>query len=140
LQGAIAQVMPALETTLSSLAAGPMQPRQMEQAARALGSLTRTLRELNGLVAEYGAQGGVDDPVDLDELRASLSRQIDALIEEERQERPRRYLAGWQEFAAQAANPCTTLTRTFSPRPPAASAPTIAKRRSRSSAAGRSRA
>jgi hypothetical protein len=105
LQGAIAQVMPALETTLSSLAAGAMQPRQMEQAARALGALTRTLRELSGLVAQHGAQRGDADPVeDVDELRASLNRQIDALIEEERQERPRRYLAAWEEFAAEAAS------------------------------------
>ena len=105
LHGAIAQVMPALETTLSSLAAGPMQPRQMEQAARALGSLTRTLRELHGLAAQHGAQRRDDDPLeDVDELRASLNRQIDALIEEERQERPRRYLAAWEEFAAEAAS------------------------------------
>jgi len=113
LQGAIAQVMPALETTLSSLAAGPMQPRQMEQAARALGSLTRTLRELHGLVAQHDAQRGDGDPgddtgddicEDVEELRASLNRQIDALIEEEREARPRRYLAAWEEFAAQAAN------------------------------------
>ena len=105
LQGAIAQVMPALETTLSSLAAGPMQPRQMEQAARTLGSLTRTLRELNGLVAEYGAPGSDDDPAqDADALRESLKRQIDELIEQERQERPRRYLAAWEEFAAEVAD------------------------------------
>ena len=121
LQGAIAQVMPALETTLSSLAAGPMQPRQMEQAARALGSLTRTLRELYGLVAEHGAQRCDDDPIeDVDELRASLNRQIDALIEEERQERPRRYLAAWEEFAAEAAKelvPAASPSNPHAPRP-----------------------
>ena len=145
LQGAIAQAMPALETTLASLAAGPMQPRQMEQAARALGSLTRTLRELHGLVAQHGAQrcdddAGDDTCEDVEELRANLNRQIDALIEEERQERPRRYLAGWEEFAAEAAHPYAAVTRTFSPRPAASSARTIAKRRSRSTAACRSRA
>ena len=121
LQGAIAQVMPALETTLSSLAAGPMQPRQMEQAARALGSLTRTLRELYGLVAEHGAQRCDDDPIeDVDELRASLNRQIDALIAEEREERPRRYLAAWEEFAAEAAKelvPAASSSNPHAPRP-----------------------
>lgn len=127
MQGAIAQVMPALETTLSSLAAGPMQPRQMEQAARALGSLTRTLRELNGLVEQYGAQGGDDQYEDADALRESLKRQIDALIEEEREARPRRYLAAWEEFAAEAANGnpqyghlCGTLSLALPRTPPAA--------------------
>ncbi len=109
LQGAIAQVMPALETTLSSLAAGAMQPRQMEQAARALGSLTRTLRELHGLVAAHGEQRD-DTCDDVDALRENLSRQIDALIEEERQARPRRYLAAWEEFAAEAANAVHSLS------------------------------
>ncbi len=40
---------------------------------------------------------------DADELRESLKRQIDAIVEEERQARPRRYLAAWEEFAAEAA-------------------------------------
>ena len=45
-----------------------------------------------------------DPPDDADELRESLKRQIDAIIEEEREARPRRYLAAWEEFAAEAAN------------------------------------
>jgi hypothetical protein len=92
----------------------------MEQAARALGSLTRTLRELNGLVAEYGAPGGDDEPVDLDALRDNLNRQLDELMEQERQERPRRYLAGWEEFAAEAAQRRVPPARTancHAPRP-----------------------
>ena len=55
--------------------------------------------------AEHGAQRRDDDLVEVDELRESLKRQIDALIAEEREARPRRYLAGWEEFAAQAAKP-----------------------------------
>ena len=126
LQGAIAQVMPALETTLASLAAGAMQPRATEQVARALGALTRTLRELHGLVAQHDAQRCDDDTgddtcEDVEELRASLNRQIDALIEEEREARPRRYLAAWEEFAAQAANTMPAVTVTLRPRPAASS-------------------
>ena len=60
--------------------------------------------EVKSVVAEHGAQRGDDDLVDIEELRADLSRQIDALIEEEREARPRRYLAAWEEFPA-AANP-----------------------------------
>ena len=63
-------------------------------------------------------EGSPGDPADdVDELRASLERQIEALIEEEREARPRRYLAAWEEFAAQAAQPYAAVTRTFSPRP-----------------------
>ena len=60
--------------------------------------------EVNGLAPRHDAQGGDDDPLDeVDELRESLKRQIDAIIEEEREARPRRYLAAWEEFAAEAA-------------------------------------
>ena len=60
--------------------------------------------EVNGLVPRQDAQGcGDEPPGDVDELREALKRQIDALIEEEREAQPRRYLAGWEEFAAEAA-------------------------------------
>jgi hypothetical protein len=97
LQGAVSRVLPAIETTLAKLAAGPMRPREMELAARALGSLTRTLRELNGLLAQHKA----DEPAeDVEEMRRDLARKIEAIIAQEREETPRRYLAGWEEFAA----------------------------------------
>jgi hypothetical protein len=47
LQSAVARVLPAIEATLARLAAGPQAPREMEQAARALNTMMRTLRELN---------------------------------------------------------------------------------------------
>ena len=50
LQGAVARVLPAIETIVARLAAGATHPREMEQAGRALGALTRALRELNGLL------------------------------------------------------------------------------------------
>jgi hypothetical protein len=96
LQGAVVQVMPALETTLASLAAGPMQPREMEQAARALGSLTRTLRELTGLLAQHRA---AQPHQSVDELRASVARKLDIVMAQQREAQPLRYLAGWTEFA-----------------------------------------
>jgi hypothetical protein len=99
LSGAVARVMPALETTLASLAAGPMQPREMEQAARALGALTRTLRELNALLAQHRA----DTPEQSrEELQQSLLRALEGVVARERDEQPLRYLAGWEEFAAEA--------------------------------------
>ena len=80
--------------------------------------------EVNGVVAQQDAQRGDDDAgddtcEDLDELRESLKRQIDALIEEEREARPRRYLAAWEEFAAEAAKPKPQRRRPLSPRPSA---------------------
>jgi hypothetical protein len=63
------------------------------------------LRELNGLLEQHdGAGPGANQPParNIDELRASVARKLAAIIEEERGERPRRYLAGWEEFAAEA--------------------------------------
>ncbi len=105
LQSAVAHVLPALEATLARLAGGPMQLRHMEQVARALGSLTRTLRELNGLLAQYSAHEDTVDSVDTEELRRSIARRVEALAAQEREARPRRYVAAWNEFAAaQGAN------------------------------------
>jgi len=102
LQSAAASVLPALETTLARLAGAPMHPRQMEQVARALGSLTRTLRELDGLLVRYGPR---KSPANTEELRESLARKLEALVAEEREDTPRRYLAGWNDFAAEAEGP-----------------------------------
>ena len=83
LQGAVARVLPAIEATLAKLAAGPLRPREMEQTARALGALTRTLRELNALLKEHPESArDNDDPVpgDIDEFRYELARRIRAFI------------------------------------------------------------
>jgi hypothetical protein len=58
-----------------------MQPREMEQTARALASLTRTLRELNGLLSQRQAAAADDDmPEDIDAFRFELARRIDAFV------------------------------------------------------------
>ena len=56
LKGAVARVLPAIEATLAALTSGPMRAAEMERTARALGALTRTLRELNGLLERHGSQ------------------------------------------------------------------------------------
>ena len=84
LQSAVARVLPAIEATIQRLAAGPLRPREMEQTARALGTLTRTLRELNALLAQQTLGGRADDdpvPEDVDEFRFELARRIHAFIE-----------------------------------------------------------
>ena len=59
LQSAVARVLPAIEATIARLSAGPHHPREMEQAGRTLSSLTRTLRELNALLAEHNARTAI---------------------------------------------------------------------------------
>jgi hypothetical protein len=91
LQGAVARVLPAIEATVARLAAGPMPPREMERAARTLTSLTRTLRELNTLLAEQQPVGRcaecADIPEDIDAFRIDLARRITAMCDaEERRE------------------------------------------------------
>ena len=83
LQSAIARVLPAIEATLHRLAAGPLSPREMEQAARALGALMRTLRELNATLAQHPLRAADDDPVpeNIDEFRFELARRIRAFCE-----------------------------------------------------------
>ena len=46
-------MLPAIEATIHRLAAGPQRPREMEQTARALSTLTRALRELNALLSQH---------------------------------------------------------------------------------------
>jgi hypothetical protein len=101
LQGAVGRVLPAIEAALGTLGAGPMRPRDMEQAARALGALMRTLRELNGLLERHAAP---EPERGIEEVRAELTRRIEGLIATEQAEAPRRYLAAWEELAAEAAS------------------------------------
>jgi hypothetical protein len=79
LQAAVARVLPAIEATLARLAAGPISPREMEFAARTIGLLTRTLRELNGLLAQHKA---LEPKMNVEELRRSLARKLEAIIAE----------------------------------------------------------
>jgi len=83
LQSAVARVLPAIEATLTKLTASPQRPRELEQTARALGALMRTLRELNALLAQQPARSAYDDddfPEDIDAFRDELARRIDAFI------------------------------------------------------------
>jgi transposase-like protein len=80
LQGAVARVLPAIETILGKLAAGPSQPREMERAARALAALTRTLRELNALLSQHQAAAIEDDIPDIDAFRLDLARRIELFV------------------------------------------------------------
>jgi len=85
LQSAAGRVLPAIEAIIARLAAGPRHPREMEQAGRALGALTRTLRELNALLSQQKLQAPQpydDMPEDLDAFREALAQRIDALLAE----------------------------------------------------------
>src|SRR6185503_14742992 len=84
LQSAVARVLPAIEATLAKLAAGPQRPRELEQTARALGALMRTLRELNALLAQQPARRACqcdDIPEDIDAFRERLTRKIELFME-----------------------------------------------------------
>ena len=90
LQSAVARVLPAIETTVARLAAGAAHPREMEQTGRALGALTRALRELNSLLSERqpppagdaAAGEAADDegPEDIVAFRLELARRMDAIV------------------------------------------------------------
>jgi hypothetical protein len=90
LQGAVALVLPAIEAIIARLASGTLSSDGMEKAGRALGALTRTLRELNGLLAQHNAQpggacpycDGLPDGFDnIDDFRRELARRINAFVE-----------------------------------------------------------
>ena len=83
LQNAVARVLPAIEATLTQLATQTHRPREMEQAGRALASLTRTLRELNALLTQHAMRAEDDDdmPEDMDAFRFELARRIKAFVE-----------------------------------------------------------
>jgi hypothetical protein len=83
LQSAVARVLPAIEATVATLAAGATHPRELERAARALAALTRTLRELNGLLSQRQAaavDAHDDMPEDIDAFRLDLARRINAFV------------------------------------------------------------
>jgi hypothetical protein len=89
LQSAVARVLPAIDATIARLASGTLSSDGLEKAGRALGALTRTLRELNGLLAQHNAQpGGVcpycdglpDGFDNIDDFRRELARRIDAFM------------------------------------------------------------
>jgi hypothetical protein len=89
LQNAVARVLPAIEATLTQLATHSHRPREMEQAGRALASLTRTLRELNALLTQHAAAAEEDDddmPKDIDAFRFELARRINAWVNARRGE------------------------------------------------------
>ncbi len=105
LQSAVARVLPAIEATITKLAAGPLRPREMEQTARALGTLTRTLRELNALLGQQQPGTRADDdpvPKDVDEFRFELARRIHAFIDA-RQAKQREAEAETDATAAESA-------------------------------------
>ena len=77
LQGAVARVLPAIETAVARLAAGQTHPRDMKRAARSLGTLTRTLRELSALTGQYPAPED-RGPEDDDEFILALARKMEA--------------------------------------------------------------
>src|SRR5207237_10392451 len=89
-QSAVARVLPAIEATVATLAAGATHPRELERAARALAALTRTLRELNGFLSQRQAAAADahdddahdddDMPEDIDAFRLDLARRIDAFV------------------------------------------------------------
>src|SRR5262249_31680558 len=70
----------AVEQVLTIL--GANDPSETEAAARTLASLARTLRELSQLDVTMITAEPADEPVprDLEELRRSLARKLDALI------------------------------------------------------------
>jgi hypothetical protein len=92
LEGAVARLLPAIEAIVAKLAAGTTQPREMEHAGRALGALTRTLRELNALLSERTPPADTparkpdgdesdEGPRDLEAFRIELTRRMNAIVE-----------------------------------------------------------
>jgi hypothetical protein len=99
LQAAVARVMRAIELTSARLTASPVHLRETELAARALGSLTRTLRELNELLTHQEAK---EPTRSVEELRRSVARKLEAIIAESDTQIPEKYHAASSEFAAKA--------------------------------------
>jgi hypothetical protein len=80
LQGAVARVLPAIEAAVARLAAAPAHPHEMERAARSLAALTRSLRELNGLLDRHQPVPYDDLPEDMDAFRHALARRMEAFV------------------------------------------------------------
>jgi transposase-like protein len=88
LQNTVDRVLLAIETAVAKLPPQATHPRELERAARALAALTRTLRELNGLLGQCQPPAtnadDVDDdppPEDIDEFRFELARRIHAFVD-----------------------------------------------------------
>src|SRR3954463_7191631 len=79
LRSAVARVLPAIEAILATLGAAHTPPREMERAARALSSLTRTLRELNALLSQHHESAEEDSAENLEAFRYELARRIEFL-------------------------------------------------------------
>ena len=103
LQGAAARVMRAIETTSARLTK-PVHLRETEMAARALGSLTRTLRELNELLRQHPAKAPDDDPPpeNMDDFRNELARRIRAFVASRETKPTETYETARNELAAEA--------------------------------------
>ena len=79
LQGAVANVLAAIEAIVAKISTG--RTAECDRSARALAALTRTLRELNTLQSQYEEPAADDDSrVDIDEFRFALARKIDAFV------------------------------------------------------------
>ena len=108
-RGMMARILPAIEAVVAKLAAEPLQPHEMEQTGRTLGTLTRALRGLDDLLTRQGDAAARetpqpapaatpdddDQPEDIDELRDELVRRIEALVADRCEEAKARDLAGW---------------------------------------------
>lgn len=89
LQGAAARVVTAIDAIIARLASGTLNANDIEKSGRTLGTLTRTLRELNALLLQHNAPlEAEDDPVpkNIDEFRFELARRIRGFIEARKHE------------------------------------------------------
>jgi hypothetical protein len=90
LQSAAARLMPAIELSIARLASGALNSHEVETTGRALGTLMRTLRELNALLVQHKAPLQPDDdpvPENIDDFRYELARRIRGFIEARKKER-----------------------------------------------------
>ncbi len=81
LQRAVERELAAIESVRARLGGQRAYAGESERAARAIATLTRTLRELNTLQSQQPEPAADDDrSPDIDERRRALARKIDALI------------------------------------------------------------
>jgi hypothetical protein len=85
--GVVAQQMDAMARIVENIK--PTNPTEVEQGARAIALMTRSLREiaaLNKNEDEAPSHEAVDDPVplDIDEFRYELARRINEIVEARR--------------------------------------------------------
>jgi hypothetical protein len=85
LQRAVERQLTAIETVAARLGGPRAHAGESERAARALATLTRTLRELNTLQSQQPEPSADDDrSPDIDERRRALARKIDAFLASQR--------------------------------------------------------